>query len=127
MVSIQVPGVASYLKLLRTVVAGCVAREGFTLDQIGDVKMAVDEAAGQLLKQLDGGVDDGCVRLDVGVDAAGVDLAVSGPVVGDQRVIDPASFSWTILQALSDELAVEQDGHRTTVRMRKLRVDQEHA
>ena len=123
-VSVQVPGVASYMSLLRTVAGACVGREDFTLDQIEDVKMAVDEAGAQLLGRLDNRADAQIsLRIDVSED--GVGLVLSAPAAAGGDVIKRDSFSWTILQALSDELRVDHDGTDATVSMRKLRVGQE--
>lgn len=125
-VSVQVPSVASYLSLLRTVVGGCAGREGFTLDQIEDVKMAVDEAAAQLLSQL-GDTADAQITLSINAEDDAVDLEISAPAAGNGPVIDPSSFSWTILQALSDELDASRDGTVAKVTMRKFRTDQDAA
>lgn len=118
-VTMKVPPKASYLALLRTVVGGCAGREGFTLDQIDDVKMAVDEAAVQLLKHSSGGP----IVLQVGTDDDAMEVWVTAETREDATVIDRKSFSWTILEALSDRLDVHRDDSTTTVVLRKERRD----
>lgn len=117
-VSLSVPPTAGYLALLRTVVGGCAGREGFTLDQIDDVKMAVDEAAVQLLRNSTGDA----ITVDVELGDASLEVRVRAEVAGDAPVIDESSFSWTILQALSDELRVDSTPQHCTVVLTKLRM-----
>jgi serine/threonine-protein kinase RsbW len=119
-VSLKVPPTAGYLALLRTVVGGCAGREGFTLDQIDDVKMAVDEAAVQLLRSIAG---DG-IHIDVDLGEDLMEIRVSAEVESDKPVIDESSFSWTILRALADDLRVETEGHTCTVVLTKQRLSQ---
>jgi serine/threonine-protein kinase RsbW len=116
-VTLSVPPTPGYLALLRTVVGGCAGREGFTLDQIDDVKMAVDEAAVQLLRSSRGNG----ISIDVVIHEAALEIHVSAEVDSDTPVIDESSFSWTILQALSDELRVETAPPRCTVVLTKRR------
>lgn len=116
-VTLSVPPTPGYLALLRTVVGGCAGREGFTLDQIDDVKMAVDEAAVQLLRASEGSG----ISIDVVIAESSLEVQVSAEVAGDRPVIDEASFSWTILQALADELRVETAPPRCTVVLTKHR------
>jgi serine/threonine-protein kinase RsbW len=116
-VSLSVPPTPGYLALLRTVVGGCAGREGFTLDQIDDVKMAVDEAAVQLLRASEG---QG-IHIDVVIDDTSLEVRVSADVTSDGPVIDESSFSWTILQALADELRVDSEPPRCTVVLTKHR------
>jgi serine/threonine-protein kinase RsbW len=119
-VSLKVPPTPGYLALLRTVVGGCAGREGFTLDQIDDVKMAVDEAAVQLLRHISG--DGIVIDVDLGDDL--MEIRVSAEVAADTPVIDESSFSWTILRALADDLRVDTVGETCTVVLTKQRMTQ---
>jgi serine/threonine-protein kinase RsbW len=118
-VSLSVPPTPGYLALLRTVVGGCAGREGFTLDQIDDVKMAVDEAAVQLLRSSRG---EG-ITVDVEIGARSLEIRVSAEVTGEKPVIDESSFSWTILKALADDLRVDSAPPRCSVVLTKHRFD----
>jgi serine/threonine-protein kinase RsbW len=117
-VSLKVPPTAGYLALLRTVVGGCAGREGFTLDQIDDVKMAVDEAAVQLLRHISGET----IGVEVVLGEEDLEVRVAADVSGDKPVIDESSFSWTILQALADQLRVDSAPPTCTVVLTKKRV-----
>src|SRR5881398_2260951 len=51
MVTIKLPAAGAYLSVLRTATAGLAARLDFTLDEIEDLRIAVDEACAILLQQ----------------------------------------------------------------------------
>jgi serine/threonine-protein kinase RsbW len=117
-VRLRIPPNAGYLSLFRTVVSGCAGREDFTLDQVDDLRMATDEAAVQLLRHTTG--DALCLLVRVTEEA--LEVRVSAETEEAARVIDRESFSWTILQALSDDLEVDGEGRRTVITLRKQRL-----
>lgn len=119
MVMVKVPPTAGHLALLRTAVGGFAGRDHFTLDQVDDLRMAVEEGAVQLLRQ----VDDDYITLEVHATGVGVEVRLHADVSGDDPIIDESSFSWTILRALADDLRIEtREGHATIV-MTKHRIN----
>lgn len=50
-VTVRLPAASAYLSVLRTATAGLAARLDFTLDEIEDLRIAVDEACAMLLTQ----------------------------------------------------------------------------
>ena len=50
-VQVCMPAEGAYLSVLRTATAGLAARLDFTLDEIEDLRIAVDEACAMLLSQ----------------------------------------------------------------------------
>ncbi len=54
------PAEGAYLSVLRTATAGLAARLDFTLDEIEDLRIAVDEACAMLLAQADAGTSLEC-------------------------------------------------------------------
>ena len=52
-VELRLPADAAYLSVLRTATAGLAARLDFTLDEIEDLRIAVDEACAMLLPDAD--------------------------------------------------------------------------
>ena len=50
-VTVRMPAEGAYLSVLRTATAGLAARLDFTLDEIEDLRIAVDEACAMLLAQ----------------------------------------------------------------------------
>jgi serine/threonine-protein kinase RsbW len=116
-VTVQVPAEAGHLALLRTTVGGFAARDNFTLDQVDDLRMAVEEAAVQLLRQSTGEQ----IVLDVTSTDAGMEVRLRAEVASSAPVIDEQSFSWTILRALADDLRVEMQQDQATILLVKLR------
>ena len=49
-VEVSIPADVAYLSVLRTATAGLAARLDFTLDEIEDLRIAVDEACAMLLQ-----------------------------------------------------------------------------
>lgn len=99
-VTITIPPLAEYVAVLRAGIAGIAGRDRFTVEQIDDLRMAVEEAAAQLLRRT-----QGQLTMAVTPDAEGLQVLLSATVTGDEPVVDPTSFSWMILAALADEVA----------------------
>ncbi|MGI8875057.1 MAG: ATP-binding protein [Egibacteraceae bacterium] len=118
-VMVKVPPTPDHLVLLRTVVGGFAGRDQFTLDQVDDLRMAVEEGAVQLLRH----VDDDVITLEVHSTDAGVELRLYAAVAGSDPVIDEASFSCTILRALTDDLRIEMQQNHATIVMAKHRLN----
>ena len=86
--------------MLRTATAGLAARLDFTLDEIEDLRIAVDEACAILLQQAVPGSVLSCVfRL---VDDS-LWVTVSAPTT-DGRAPERDTFAWTVLSALAGEV-----------------------
>ena len=117
-VKVRVPPKAGHVALLRTAVGGFAARDHFTIDQVDDLRMAVEEAAVQLLRHAEGGQ----LGLDVSRTDAGIEVRLHADVQGDEPVIDESSFSWTILRSLSDELSIEMRQRHATIVLAKHRL-----
>lgn len=118
-VTVRVPPKADHLALLRTAVGWMAGRDDFTIDQVDDLKMAVEEAAVQLLRH--GGSSD--ITLDMLATRTGVEARLHARVDSADPVIDETSFSWLILKALADDLEVDADADIATIVLRKTRMD----
>jgi serine/threonine-protein kinase RsbW len=96
-VTVRMPAEGAYLSVLRTATAGLAARLDFTLDEIEDLRIAVDEACAMLLSQAVPGTSLECA-FTLGRDM--MTIAVSVPCLTPQQ---PASdtFAWTVLTALA--------------------------
>ena len=96
-VEIRVPADSAYVSVLRTATAGLAARLDFTVDDIDDLRMAVDEACGLLLPQAVDGSNLSCVfvlgedRLTVAVSAASA----------RPRLPAQDGFAWAVLTAVA--------------------------
>jgi len=96
-VTIQMPAEGAYLSVLRTATAGLAARLDFTLDEIEDLRIAVDEACGMLLGQAAPGATLEC-DFTLGPDR--ISIAITAP---SQQPRPPSrdTFAWTVLSALA--------------------------
>ena len=99
-VEVRLPAAGAYLSVLRTATAGLAARLDFTLDEIEDLRIAVDEACAILLQQAVPGSVLSCVfRL--------VDDSLRGDGLGaHHRRPRPErdTFAWTVLSALAGKV-----------------------
>ncbi len=117
-VTIRMPAEGAYLSVLRTATAGLAARLDFTLDEIEDLRIAVDEACGMLLAQAAPGADLEC-DFTLGEDK--MSIAVS-TLAAQPRPPARDTFAWTVLSALAGSVdAWVGPGGRVTVMLRKIR------
>ncbi|HEX3824551.1 MAG TPA: anti-sigma regulatory factor [Mycobacteriales bacterium] len=115
-VVITLPADSAYLSVLRTATAGLAARLDFTIDEIEDLRIAVDEACAMLLPQALPGADITCeFQLDDGAIRVGVSVATRD---GQQPSRD--TFAWTVLSALAGEVDSDADAdRRVTITLHK--------
>ena len=99
-VEVRLPAQGAYLSVLRTATAGLAARLDFTLDEIEDLRIAVDEACAILLQQAVPGSVLCCVFRLVG---DSLRVTVSAPTT-DGRAPERDTFAWTVLSALAGEV-----------------------
>ena len=79
-VEVRLPANSAYVSLLRTVTAGLAARLDFTLDEIDDLRIAVDEACALLLPDANAS-DELVCRYSLG--DTSLDITVSAPTSTD--------------------------------------------
>jgi serine/threonine-protein kinase RsbW len=118
-VTVRMPAEGAYLSVLRTATAGLAARLDFTLDEIEDLRIAVDEACAMLLSQAIPGSDLECSF------ALGRDMMTISVSVPSLAPTPPASdtFAWTVLSALAGSVdAFTGPGDQLTIVMRKSRL-----
>lgn len=115
-VTLTLPAQAEYVNIARSVAAGIAAKASMTLDDIEDVRLAVDEACAHLLAHSAAGRltielsrADGLLEI-----AAGVNGAIDKVPDGGDGVI-----AWRILETLADSVLLERDGSSAIIRMSK--------
>lgn len=118
-VEVQIPADGAYLSVLRTATAGLAARLDFTLDEIEDLRIAVDEACAMLLQRALEHSNLTC-RFDL-ADAALAITVSARTTDGTPPARD--TFAWTVLTALAGEVdaATEPDGSTVAITMVKRR------
>ena len=99
-VRLQLPAVGAYLSVLRSATAGLAARLNFTLEEIEDLRIAVDEACALLLPAAEPGADLDC-EFELSADELRVTVSAQ-TLDGAQPARD--SFAWTVLSALAGEV-----------------------
>jgi serine/threonine-protein kinase RsbW len=96
-VTVTMPAEGAYLSVLRTATAGLAARLDFTLDEIEDLRIAVDEACAMLLAQAIPGTSLQCA-FDLDTDQMTITVSV---VAAQPRMPAKDTFAWTVLSALA--------------------------
>ncbi|MGH8775990.1 MAG: anti-sigma regulatory factor [Jiangellaceae bacterium] len=116
-VELRVPASSAYLAVLRTAAAGLAARLDFTLDDIEDLRIAVDEACALLLPLA---ATDARLTCRFDLEPGRLQVAVSVP----STTLEPPrsdTFAWTVLTALAGDVDATIDGGRVTLTLRKQR------
>lgn len=114
-VSLRLPADGAYLSVLRTAAAGLASRLDFTLDDIEDLRIAVDEACAMLLPRA---AADALLECSFELKPNVLDIAVSLPTI-DGALPSKDTFAWTVLTALAGEVDASADGGRVTITMSK--------
>jgi serine/threonine-protein kinase RsbW len=96
-VTVRLPADSAYLSVLRTATAGLAARLDFNLDEIEDLRIAIDEACAMLLTQAIPGTDLECV-FELGADLVTITVSVTA---AEARKPARDTFAWTVLSALA--------------------------
>jgi serine/threonine-protein kinase RsbW len=117
-VELRLPADGAYLSVLRTATAGLAARLDFTLDEIEDLRIAVDEACAMLLPDALDGAHLVC-QFSMSADSLGITVSV--PTRGG-KLPKRTTFAWTVLTALAGEVDAKSGPDGTvTVMLRKRR------
>lgn len=112
-VDLRVPADPAYLAVIRTATAGLAARMNLTLDEIEDMRIAVDEACVLLLPEHR--EPDEFLHATFTVTATSLDVQVSGPATA---LPDGSNFAWSVLQALVGQVDTGFDGTTSWIRLR---------
>ena len=125
-VELTVPADPAYLAVLRTASAGLAARMDLTLDEIEDLRIAVDEACALLLRR--GAPSPHPLRDDEAAhDVLGATFSISADVLEVQvsgpgtSLPERSSFAWAVLEALAGEVETSSDGGRRVIVLRHRR------
>jgi serine/threonine-protein kinase RsbW len=119
-VLLRLPAAGAYLSVLRTATASLASRLDFTIDDIEDLRIAVDEACAMLLVQTVPGAELECA---FELTANAISVAVTVPTLdGEQPSRD--TFAWTVLTALAGNVDSSVDAdRRVTLTLRKERAE----
>jgi serine/threonine-protein kinase RsbW len=116
-VEVRVPADVLYVSTLRLAAASLAARCDLTVDDIEDLRLAVDEACALLLPHASAGS-----TLDARFELATGRLAVETSVRTDEAAEpDRTGFAWTVLDALASSVDVRKDHGRLLIAVTKSR------
>lgn len=118
-VEVRVPADVAYVATLRLTAASLAARCDLTVDDIEDLRLAVDEACALLLPhaqgrtELDARFELFAGRLQVTATVESPDSAENSP--------DRDGFAWSVLSALASDVEVTGTGGRLSIMVSKRR------
>lgn len=94
------------LAVLRTVVAAVATFEDLDFDVVADLRLAVDEACTALIRSA---LPESTLALLIDPRQDEVVISASTTCMGNE-VVEPGSFSWHVLNSLTDEVHTFTDG-----------------
>jgi anti-sigma regulatory factor (Ser/Thr protein kinase) len=111
-ITVRIPAQPQYLHIARLISAGLAARLGFTIDDIEDLKIAVDELAAYMTGA---GGRDGTLAFEFDVYKDRIEIRGVGHFTSDVEVrTDLTEFSRMILDTVTDQASLEHaDGMPT--------------
>jgi serine/threonine-protein kinase RsbW len=116
-VEVRIPADVVYVSTLRLTAASLAARCDLTIDDIEDLRLAVDEACALLLPHAAPNS-----TLDARFELAEGRLSVETTVqTTDAAEPDRTGFAWTVLGALASTVDVRKDADRLTIAVTKAR------
>jgi serine/threonine-protein kinase RsbW len=104
-IELTVPALSGYLSVVRTATAGLAARLSFTLDEIEDLRIAVDEACAMLLTLPGPPIEPPTLTCRFRVLTDGLAVSVSAARSADAVLPAEQSFAWHVLTAHAAEVS----------------------
>ena len=116
-VEVRIPADVAYVSTLRLTAASLAARCSLTVDDIEDLRLAVDEACALLLPYASAGS-----TLDAHFELAQGRLVVDTSVATSSgEDPDRDGLAWTVLGALANSVDVRREAQRLTISVTKSR------
>jgi serine/threonine-protein kinase RsbW len=107
-IKVRIPAAPEFVHVVRLVAAGLASRIGFTIDDIEDLKIAVDELTSYLTGPHG---REGTLEIKFSVTDDRIEISGLGEISGDAKVrTELTEFSRQILSTVADEAALHQDG-----------------
>jgi serine/threonine-protein kinase RsbW len=117
--TVRIPAAPQYLQVVRLVAAGLASRLRFTIDDIEDLKIAVDELAAYLTGPQG---RDGILEITFSVHDDRIEIQGTGKFDADIGIrTDLTGFSRQILTTVADEAWLQQDDGIPTFGLTKSR------
>ena len=113
-VTLEIPADTAYVSVARSVAAAMSARADLTIDQLEDVRLAVDEALTQAIADA---APASTIRIAGTVQGQELAITVESASVSG-RTPSTSTFSWVVMHALVDEASAAVDGGRLILALR---------
>jgi serine/threonine-protein kinase RsbW len=105
-ISVEIPASPAYLRVVRLVASGLATRLKFTIDEIEDLKIAVDELASYMTGSQG---REGSLQIDFTVTERRMEITGTGHLEPGSKVrTELTDFSRTILETVVDAASLEQ-------------------
>ena len=117
-VEFRFPADGAYVAILRTVTAGLAARCQLTVDEIEDLRIAVDEACAMLLPHA---ASDATLTARFVLEKGRVEFVATMPAEPGAEP-DRGGFAWTVLRALADDAHASAEAGVLSIALTKQRV-----
>ena len=118
-VEVRVPADDAYVATLRLTAASLAARCDLTIDDIEDLRLAVDEACALLLPHAEG-KSVMTARFELTSGRLAVTTTVDSPDASDANP-DRSGFAWKVLSALASDVEVSGSGGQLAITVTKRR------
>jgi serine/threonine-protein kinase RsbW len=111
-ISVSIPASPAYVSVIRLIASGLATRLEFTIDEIEDLKIAVDELCAYLTGPQG---REGNLELDFKVDGQILEISGAGRFAdGEKARTELSEFSRMILETVADSASLQQkDGTPT--------------
>jgi serine/threonine-protein kinase RsbW len=105
-ISVQIPASPAYLQVVRLIAAGLASRLGFTIDEIEDLKIGVDELSAYMTGAQG---RDGQLDITFSIDEGCIEIHGRGTFGPGQKIrTELTEFSKMILGTVVDDAALTQ-------------------
>lgn len=113
-VTLTIPSDTAYVAMARSVAASMSARADLPIDQLEDVRLAVDEALSQVIADAPPASQVTCTYA---VDTDGLTITVAG-TSSSGAVPSTSTFSWIVMRALVDDASADVVDDLLVLRLR---------
>ncbi|MCW2496608.1 ATP-binding protein [Jatrophihabitans sp.] len=117
-VEVSVPVDVAYVATLRLVAASLAARCDLTVDDIEDLRLAVDEACALVLPLAE---PDSTITAGYTLAPGELEVSIGVGTASTAASLDRTGFAWTVLTALASDVAVNSTAQRATITVTKRR------
>ncbi len=105
-IELRVRAEPGQLSVVRAVAATIAGQQDFDLDDIADVRLAIDEACSQLLVRA---VSAGSLVCVFQTTPLGLRIRITTPLAANDAPTNQRSFGWHVLNTLTDSIEMTRD------------------